>query len=442
MMKMLIFYFFLIPLCFLNNWMVLICSLFLSLILFFNMSLFTYFYSSLSYGFMMDVLSSSLIYLTIWIILLMILSSYKINFTNSSNYFVLVIVFLSLFLILSFSTQNIFLFYIFFESSLIPTLLLIFGWGYQPERLSSGFYLLFYTLFGSLPLLLSIFYINNLCFSLFYPLILINYNLYLYLGLVLAFLIKMPMIFFHFWLPSAHVEAPISGSMILAGVLLKLGGYGLMRVLSFLNGNFILNNILLISLSLFGMMIIGFICMFQVDMKSMIAYSSVSHMSLVICGIFSMNNLGMLGSLILMIGHGLCSSGLFCLANLIYERSNSRSFYFNKGMISLMPSLSFFWFLLCANNMASPMTLNLLGEVFIINSLMSWSYYTFFFLFWGSFLSCCYSIYLYSNTQHGLLYSGLKLIYNINLREYMLIFFHCFPLNFMILKIDIFMVWL
>nr|YP_011010168.1 NADH dehydrogenase subunit 4 [Hermatobates djiboutensis]WPW46692.1 NADH dehydrogenase subunit 4 [Hermatobates djiboutensis] len=435
MMMFLFYNFFLALISFFNNYIFFISGILLSLLfLIFNFSFCSY-YSNISYFLGGDLLSLVLVILTIWICFLMYISS-PLYFNN--KYFLMVIFFLMIFLSFSFFSMNLFLFYVFFEASLIPTLILIFVWGYQPERLSSGFYLLFYTLFGSLPLLLGVFYLYNISNSSFFFFMKIDFNFYIYLGLILAFLIKMPMFFFHFWLPKAHVEAPISGSMILAGVLLKLGGYGLIRIMFLISGPCLYYNDYFIILSLFGMLMIGFLCLFQSDIKSLIAYSSVSHMALVICGIFTINYWGVCGSLVLMVGHGLCSSGLFCLANIIYERSNSRSFYINKGLITIIPSLSFFWFLFCANNMACPPSLNLLGEIMLINSIMSWCSYSFFFLMLGSFLSCCYSIYLYSYTQHGILYSGMKNFNSINYREFYLLILHWLPLNFVFLKPDLF----
>nr|UAT98035.1 NADH dehydrogenase subunit 4 [Ambulyx japonica] len=444
MMKFLFYMIFMIPLCFMNNmfWMV---QMLLLLLMFLFMNFFIDYmnFNNLSYMFSCDLISFGLILLSIWICSLMIMSSenlFKIKYYI--NFFLLNILFLLILLFLTFSVMNLFMFYLFFEGSLIPTLLLIIGWGYQPERIQAGMYLMFYTLFVSLPLLIGIFYLYNEIYSMMiYFLKFINMNfILLYFCMVLAFLVKMPMYFVHLWLPKAHVEAPVSGSMILAGIMLKLGGYGLLRILVFLQEiNMKLNYIWLI-ISLLGGFYISLKCFCQVDIKSLIAYSSVSHMSIVIGGIMVMNYWGYFGSYIMMIGHGLCSSGMFCLANINYERLHSRSLFINKGMMNFMPSMSLWWFLLMSSNMSAPPSMNLLGEITLINSLIGWSWLSMIMLMLISFFSAGYSLYLYSYTQHGKFYQGLYSFYSGVSREYLLLMLHWLPLNLMILKVEYFMI--
>nr|YP_010616670.1 NADH dehydrogenase subunit 4 [Celastrina lavendularis]YP_010701146.1 NADH dehydrogenase subunit 4 [Celastrina oreas]WAW79870.1 NADH dehydrogenase subunit 4 [Celastrina lavendularis]WCI21387.1 NADH dehydrogenase subunit 4 [Celastrina oreas] len=445
MMKFLMYMLFMIPLCFqLKIYWLVQMMMFLLFFLFMNITLNIYNFSNMSYMMGLDLLSFGLIMLSIWICCLMIMSSENLYKNNLYiTYFLLNVVFLMILLYLTFSIMNLFLFYLFFEGSLIPTLLLIIGWGYQPERIQAGMYLLFYTLFMSLPLLMSIFYLNNKINSLmiymlkFYDL---NYFL-LYLSMIMAFLVKMPMYFVHLWLPKAHVEAPISGSMILAGVMLKLGGYGMMRVMIILQKINMKFNYIWIIISLIGGVYISMKCFCQYDIKSLIAYSSVAHMSLVISGIMTMNYWGYLGSYILMIGHGLCSSGMFCLSNINYERIGSRSLFLNKGLMNFMPSMSLWWFLLSSSNMAAPPSMNLMGEMTLIISLISWSKFSMLMLMLISFFSAGYSLYLYSYTQHGKLNLSVMSFYMGVSREYLMLFLHWYPLNLLILKIDYFMLW-
>nr|UYF08482.1 NADH dehydrogenase subunit 4 [Stenchaetothrips biformis] len=386
----------------------------------------------------LDFFSFLMIILTFWIVFLSVISSLKI--LNSFNYlsFLMAFFLLFYFLVMFFLVSNLLLFFFFFWSTLIPTLFIIIGWGNKIERIKSGYYLFFYTLFGSMPMLLSIFFLKKTNFSLIFYFFDFNKAYFLvYLFLIISFLIKMPMFLVHSWLPKAHVEAPLSGSMILAGVLLKMGGYGLYRFL-FIYKKFLDLSPIWIYISLWGGILSSFICIRQVDLKSIIAFSSVSHMSLVIMGILSFSFSSLVGSIMLMVAHGLCSSGLFFLANVLYERSGSRSIFLNKGLMSMFPSLSTWWFIFCSLNMACPPSLNLISEIFLLNGLISWSFIFVFFLMFLSFLSGVYNLFLFSFCNHGSIYSSIFFFNSCYLLEYYILYLHFFPVFFFFLKLDFF----
>nr|AND96186.1 NADH deshydrogenase subunit 4 [Eurysternus foedus] len=444
MMKFCFMLLFMIPLSFkLKSFWLNQFFYFLMFFLFLISFSYNYLFKNISYFLGCDLLSYVMVLLSIWICSLMLLASESVY---SKNYFPNMFIFILLLLLISlfftFTSMNLFVFYLFFEMSLIPTLFLIVGWGYQPERLQAGVYLLFYTLLASLPMMISIFYYYEMVFTLdiFFMNNLIN-NWYMYICINMVFFIKMPMYLVHLWLPKAHVEAPVSGSMILAGVLLKLGGYGLMRFMSMFLMVGMKINLIFIVLSLFGGVLISLVCLRQVDIKSLIAYSSVAHMGMVLSGIMTLTSWGMIGALVMMLAHGLCSSGLFCLANMNYERLNSRSLYLNKGLINYIPSLSLWWFLLSSSNMAAPPSFNLLGEIFLINSLVSWYWLNMLMLMFLSFFSAVYSLYLYTYTQHGKV--SLSFSFSMGyLREYLLLLLHWLPLNMLVLKSEYFSLWI
>lgn len=156
----------------------------------------------------------------------------------------------------------------------------------------------------------------------------------------MAFLVKFPIFFFHQWLPKAHVEAPVGGSIILAGILLKLGGYGIVRMTFFMEEN-IFRKIIIIY-CLIGGRILRIVCLINRDIKVIIAYSSVVHIALIIVNLFSKNSIGLVGRVIIIIAHGLCSSGMFSCANMIYERSHSRIIILNKAFLNFFPRMAIF----------------------------------------------------------------------------------------------------
>nr|ATU84642.1 NADH dehydrogenase subunit 4 [Micropterus dolomieu] len=409
-------------------------------------------WSSLNLYMATDPLSTPLLVLTCWLLPLMILASQNHTTSepiNRQRMFITLLTSLQAFLIMAFSATEIIMFYVMFEATLIPTLFLITRWGNQTERLNAGTYFLFYTLAGSLPLLVALLLLQNSTGTL--SLLTLQYSAppslttyadkLWWAGCLLAFLVKMPLYGVHLWLPKAHVEAPIAGSMILAAVLLKLGGYGMMRMMVVLEPLTKELSYPFIIFALWGVVMTGSICLRQTDLKSLIAYSSVGHMGLVVGGILIQTPWGFTGALILMIAHGLTSSALFCLANTNYERTHSRTMVLARGLQIALPLMTSWWFIASLANLALPPLPNLMGELMIITSLFNWSWWTLALTGAGTLITAGYSLYMFLMTQRGPLPTHIIALDPSHSREHLLMALHLLPLLLLILKPELIWGW-
>ena len=353
---------------------------------------------------------------------------------------------LELLLILVFSVLDLILFYIFFESILIPMFIMIGVWGARERKIGAAYQFFLYTLLGSVFFLLAILAIYfetgtsdvHILLTTEFP---FDRQILLWLAFFASFAVKVPMVPVHTWLPEAHVEAPTAGSVILAGVLLKLGGYGFLRfsIPMFPEASVFFSPLIYV-MSVVAVIYISLTVLRMIDLKKIIAYSSVAHMAFVTLGIFTFNVQAIEGSIYLMLAHGIASSALFMCIGVIYDRHHTRTLKYYSGMSQVMPVFMTIFLIFTLGNLALPGTANFIGEFLVLVGLFQTNKMITFLSSSGMVLGAAYSIWLWNRIACGnLKVYFIKSFCDVNYREILLFSPLVFMLFFMGLYPEVFL---
>jgi NADH-ubiquinone oxidoreductase chain 4 len=375
-----------------------------------------------------DGVSIYFVLLTTIIMPIALLSNWK-SIKNNTFSYVVILLLVEVLLITIFLVLDILTFYVFFESILPPLFILIGLFG-SKNKVRAGFYFFLYTLLGSLFLLLSILTMSSIAGSSDFDFLsksnieLITQT-YLFIGIFIAFAVKTPTVFLNSWLLKAHVESPLSGSIILAGIVLKLSLYGVLRlILPYTPVAYINHTNIVFVICIITIIYASFSTLRTIDIKELIAYSSVSHAAVYLIGTFSNSVQGIEGSIILGLAHGFVSSGLFiCAGGILYDRTSTRLITFYRGISQIMPIFSILFFLLCLGNCGAPLTLNFIGEFLCLYGAFERIPLLGVFASISIVLSAAYTIYMFNRICFGGSYSKYmeNNIIDVNVREFYMV---------------------